>query len=164
MKSKLTPERIDYLRMHYPTKSNAEIAAAIGVDKSWVYTHARQLGLRKSNAYIHNLRVHVGGMSPTKGKIKLTDDIVRRRTQARLKKHKTDYARILFGLNQKTRMKVRLEPVAKRLQRRYLVSRGYLIDNVKMIAYWTSDTKRSFIIERRGSKWYDFQPKESKDE
>ena len=104
------------------------------------------------------MRVKTGGMTSTKGKILLTPEIIAKRVETRKKVMRNERARVLFGLEQKTKLKVGLEPKAKQGQRRYLLSRGYVIDEKERAAYWTAETQRSFIIEARPRQWYDFKP------
>ncbi len=74
--------------------------------------------------------------------------------------YKLEKARTLFGLPQKTRLRVKKQPLKKIQTRYYLRKRGYIIDDVAFVAYWTEDTRRAVKIEARPKlqRYYDFKP------
>lgn len=81
---------------------------------------------------------------------------VERSAESRRKTFKLERARKLFGLSQKTRMRVLREPRGKTLDRYYLKKRGYILDESELIAYWTPETRRSPRLEAGPRRWYRF--------
>lgn len=85
---------------------------------------------------------------------------VERFAESRRKTFREEKARALFGVPRKTRLRVVKEPRGKTCQRWYLKSRGYILDEANLIAYWTEDTRRATILEKRPRRWYWFRPME----
>ena len=95
-----------------------------------------------------------------------TPEIIAKRAETYKKTFRTEEIRYKWGLPQKT--KIRIAKVCRRAkdQRTNLVKRGYIIDDVKKIAYYTPWTHRSTRLERikRGEtkghfrSYYDFRP------
>jgi hypothetical protein len=69
-------------------------------------------------------------------------------------------ARALFGLEQKTRLRVKKQPLKKIQTRYYLRKRGYIIDDPAFVAYYDENTRRALKIEARPKqqRYYDFKP------
>ena len=86
---------------------------------------------------------------------------IRKATASREKTRKSERARAVFGLPQRTKLRVIPVPVAKMRLRCYLKSRGYILDEVERIAYYTEETKRGKRIEARQQPWYKFRPAEA---
>ena len=76
------------------------------------------------------------------------------------KTRREEKARALFGVPRKTRLRVVREPKGKTELRWYLKSRGYILDERELIAYWTEETRRATILEQRPRQWYRFRPLE----
>lgn len=85
---------------------------------------------------------------------------VERSAESRRKTFREEKARTLFGVPRKTRLRVVKEPRGKTCQRWYLKSRGYILDERELIAYWTPETRRATILEKRPRQWYRFRPLE----
>lgn len=85
---------------------------------------------------------------------------IERSAESRRKTFREEKARALFGVPRKTRLRVVKEPRGKTCQRWYLKSRGYILDERELIAYWTEDTRRAKILEKRPRQWYRFRPLE----
>lgn len=83
---------------------------------------------------------------------------VEKSAASRRKTFKLERARKLFGLPQQTKLRVMREPRGKTCHRWYLKKRGYILDEKELIAYWTEDTHRSMILEKRPRQWYRFKP------
>ena len=64
--------------------------------------------------------------------------------------------RVMRGLPQQTKLKIRSQPRQLILDRSYLKSRGYILDEEKMVAYWTNTTRRAPRIESRPVRYYSF--------
>ena len=69
-----------------------------------------------------------------------------------------DRVRHRIGFPQLTALKVTKQPHQKILDRSYLKKRGYILDENELIAYWTEDTRRATILEKRPRQWYRFKP------
>lgn len=82
----------------------------------------------------------------------------RKLSETRAKLWKSERARATFGLPQRTKLRVIPQPIAKCRLRWYLKSRGYIVDDVKRIAYYDENTKRGRRIEIKPQRWYRFEP------
>ena len=85
---------------------------------------------------------------------------IERSAESRRRTLREERARTLFGVPRKTGLRVVREPRGKTCQRWYLRKRGYIIDEANLIAYWTEDTRRATILEKRPRRWYWFRPME----
>ena len=85
---------------------------------------------------------------------------IRKATESREKTRKSERARAVFGLPQRTKLRVIPVPVAKIKLRCYLKKCGYIIDEKERIAYYTEETKRGKRIEAKQQPWYKFRPAE----
>ena len=75
----------------------------------------------------------------------------------RLKTIKSERARIVFGLPQRTNLKLVHQDPKRRYQRWYLKQRGYTLNEDRRIAYYDEDTRRSPKLEAT-STFYKFAP------
>ena len=66
--------------------------------------------------------------------------------------------RVRLGLPQLTKMKVSRQPKRQILDRSYLKRRGYVVDDSRMIAYWTPQTRRATKLEAMPKRYYEFKP------
>lgn len=67
-----------------------------------------------------------------------------------------DHARATFGLPQRTALRVKRQPRQKILDRAYLKGRGYILDEVNVVAYWTPETRRATKLEAGPRRYYKF--------
>ena len=65
--------------------------------------------------------------------------------------------RVRMGLPQLTKMKVTQQPRQQILDRCYLKRCGYILDESKMVAYWTPRTRRATRLEAQPVRHYRFQ-------
>lgn len=86
---------------------------------------------------------------------------IRKATASREKTRKSERARAVFGLPQRTKLRVIPVPTAKLKLRYYLKKCGYLLDEKERIAYYTEETKRGKRIEAKQQPWYKFRPAEN---
>jgi hypothetical protein len=84
----------------------------------------------------------------------------RKMRESRNKTIKTERARILFGLEQKTKLKLVAMDRKKVLFRYYVRRQGYLVDDDARVIYYTNTTKRGKRIEAKVQPWYTFRPHE----
>lgn len=64
--------------------------------------------------------------------------------------------RVMRGLPQQTKLKIRSQPRQLIVDRAYLKSRGYILDEEKKIAYWTDTTRRAKQLESKPVRYYSF--------
>ena len=83
---------------------------------------------------------------------------IRKSTYARKQTYKSERARAVWGFEQRTKMRVIRQPQAKIQLRYYLKKRGYIVDDVARIVYYTETTKRGKKIEAKRQPWYKFMP------
>ena len=70
--------------------------------------------------------------------------------------------RVRMGKPQLTKMRVTRQPHQKILDRSYLKKRGYILDEVNVIAYWTPETQRATRLEAGPRRFYKFAKWEEK--
>ena len=76
--------------------------------------------------------------------------------EGRRRTYLNEKMRVMRGLPQQTKLKIRSQPRQLILDRSYLKSRGYILDEEKMVAYWTNTTRRAPRIESRPVRYYSF--------
>lgn len=182
-RAKLTPRQEAWLRAHYMHTRNADIIARLGLTESSLHRLARALGLKKSAQFMHKAQAraaelakqsHVAnGTYPPKGyRIPRSEEFCfkpghkesERTKKARIEKSaesrrrtvKLERARILFGMEQQTRMKLIAGPRALCSLRGYLRKHGYEVPRGGHVAYYDENTRRCPKIEarRRGEPHY----------
>lgn len=157
--------KIDYLREHYHDTSNTDLAKTLCLSVYTVKSYCKKLRLRKDAEYISRLNRDRAIRCNNHERLN-TPKAVAKRTATRIRINESERRRIRWGLEQKTKTHFRLEPRGKYEQRKYLRSRGYIVDNDTLTAYYTESTTRCPRIEAipRGTKkgtiktWYDFKP------
>ena len=89
----------------------------------------------------------------------LTPEIIAKRVETYKKTMREERARVLFGLEQKTKMKVKKQPRQKCSKRAYLKKLGYILDEANVIAYYTPETIRAVRMEKQDRKktYYSFK-------
>ena len=110
----LTEEQILYVRLHFKDTTNQELADAIGASKSAVSSVQKRFGLTKTTEHNHNMGVKAGKASAKARDYKplgLTPEVIERRVESYLKTFRLERARVTFGLPQKTRIKVKKQPI-----------------------------------------------------
>ena len=146
----ISKETIRYIIVNYANMSQKELCAACNVSKSTVDRVAGKYHLRKSKEHNHEMGVKAGKASSIArgGKaLNITPEVIRKRAESYVKTLRTEEMRYRWGLERKTKIRIKTEPRRKREQRYNLIKRGYIIDETRLIAYWTKDTKRSVRLE-----------------
>jgi hypothetical protein len=184
----LTKQQEEYLQNNFHNTKNEELAATVGVSHSWLHRYARKNGLTKSVEFTTRCQLEAAKAAgihaeicgwPPKGyhipnseKYRFKKGVnslqrlgtekekqrIERSAESRRKTLKRERARYVFGLPQKTKLRVHRTDRDKILKRWYLKKRGYIIDENLRIAYWGKHTRRATLLEKRGIKWYDFKP------
>lgn len=162
---RLNEDMLSYLEENYPNTSNEQLAADTGVSVCTIRARATKHGWHKSREYISAKQREIAIRCNNGARIN-TKEAYAKREQTMRKIQEVERMRIRWGLEQKTKIHIRIEPRGKMLQRNRLVRLGYIIDEAKQIAYWTEETRRAKRLERipRGTKkgtikpFYEFRP------
>ena len=81
---------------------------------------------------------------------------IRNGAEKRKETFREDQCRRRWGLPQKTKLRVAQTPRQRLLDRSYLKKRGYILDEVNVIAYWTPETHRATRLEKMPRRFYKF--------
>ena len=81
---------------------------------------------------------------------------IRNGAEKRKETFREDQCRRRWGLPQKTKLRVAQTPRQRLLDRSYLKKRGYILDEVNVIAYWTPETQRATRLEKMPRRFYKF--------
>ena len=167
---KISQEIIDYVRRNFADKTGYELVAETGLSKSTINRIQARYKLRKSKAHLHDVGVRAGkasniargGDSPAC----YTPEAKAKRVATYKETLRKEEMRVKWGLTQKTKIRLRHGPKSKADQKSYLNKKGYVIDENKLIAYYTEETKRAKRLEKcpRGMRignmraYYSFKP------
>lgn len=180
---KWTDEHDSILKERFQTNYLHEIADELGFSRSTVQEHARQLGLRKNDARQRNSDVRefvmmeyenlsfkemakrTGLHHDTIGKIARKLGLRRTRhhwngniRKARIETIKSERRRVVFGLDQRTNLKVVCNK-QKLYLRQKMRQHGYIAAMGSNTIYYTDDTERHPIRERNGERLgFKFKP------
>ena len=144
---RLSDEKIEYLKNHYAETANDELAERLNISISCVRRYCTKLRLRKSKEFLAHINSERAIRCNNAAHIN-TPEAYAKRTETRRKLYEEERVRIKWGLPQLTKRHFTSEPRAKLLQRNRLIRLGYIVDNKKLIAYYTPETKRAVRIER----------------
>ena len=154
MKGKsISEEIVDYIRTHYADTTNKELVERLGISKTSLDRVQKRYGLKKSRSHLHAMGVKAGKASNIArggdSSACYTPEARAKRVESYKKAFHLEEIRYKWGLTPLTKIKIRKEPRPKRDQRNYLISKGYIIDEKNLIAYWTAETHRSKRLEQR---------------
>lgn len=179
----ITPEQEAWMRKHFKHTKNDEIVARFGWSHSTMHRVARELGLKKTPQFMHKCQAattaaakasHLrNGTYPPKGyRIPRSEEFqfkpghteskatkrkrIAKATVTRNQTIKEDKARIHWGFQQLTKMRLISQPKKAICLRHNLRKRGYIIDRGSMTAYYDENTDRSLKVEsrKRGDRDY----------
>jgi hypothetical protein len=183
----LTDKQQRWLIRHYKHTKNDDVMAKLGLKHSTLHRIVRELGLKKSAQFVRkcqaNATQHAHAANrrnnwPPKGYIipksreycfkpgesnlqRLGEAKNRQRVdKAHAKRNQTiacDRRRILFGLEQQTKMKLVASARCKIAYRHVLKKKGYVIARDGKTAYYTDTTNRSAVMERTAADKYRFR-------
>lgn len=162
----MTDEQLAFILEHFANMRNQDISDAIGLSRSAICRVQKTYGLRKSKEHNHNMGVKAGKASSAArgGKaLGITPEVVAKRVESYRRTFREERARAVFGLPQKTKIRVKKQPKRKCSQRSYLKSLGYILDEPNCVAYYTESTTRATRMERNWDKkrnYYKFRPYE----
>lgn len=160
----LTEEQVEYIRTHFATTTNPVLAKAVGVSVAAVCNVQKRFGLRKSKEHNSAMGRKAGvASSVARGGVALniTPEVIQKRVAKYRQTFREEKARWVFGIPQKTKIRVKQQPRRKCSQRSYLKKLGYILDERNNIAYYTDSTTRAVRMERNWDKkrnYYQFRP------
>lgn len=165
MKRRITDEQIAFVRRNFANMRNCDLAEQAGVSESTVCRIQSWYHLRKSAKH-NTLMGRKAGLASleARGGAQICDlftpEIIAKRVASFKETRRLECARVSFGLEQKTGLKVIRQPRPKRRQRCYLKQHGYIIDDKNLVAYWTDKTERCQIMEKgnRNRQYFKFKP------
>ena len=161
----LTSELLSYIAEQYPDRDNQDIADELGLSVFTIKARATKHGWKKSAAYLSAQRRDTALRCNNAERLNTPDAIIKRvATHSNI--YKSEVIRKKWGLEQKTKIHIRLEPREKLLQRNRLQRLGYIVDETNLTAYFTTGTHRAPRLEAipRGTtkgnihSYYDFRP------
>lgn len=175
----LTREQIEWLRANYANTTNAEIMAHLNISNAKLHQLARAYSLTKSNEFMDGWQKEITRRAratnarnnwPPKGYVipnsreycfkkgvtplmrlgpEKNAERIRKSREARNATIASERRRILFGLEQRTNMKLNGQFRPKANVRYQMRKLGYKIDNCGNTATITPQTRRSEHYERR---------------
>lgn len=157
----LTNDQIMFVRRNFANMTNQELADHLGVSKSSVSNVAARFCLHKSKEHDSKMGQRGGKAAWESGnfvQVIVTPEVIAKRVATYRNTFRQERARKTFGLPQRTKMKVARQPRKKCDHRAYLKRRGYILDEVNLIAYWTDNTRRSTRLEAKPKRFYTFKP------
>lgn len=174
MKRGLTNEQIEWLKRVYAFTPNKEICEKLGRSLGNVHVWARKFGLYKSQSHLNEMarRTAYGSRNPKafakagepyrfkKGENGYTrlspekqEDFKMKVAKARKELLKAERRRVLFGLPQKTKLKLYPEPTEMKRAKLTLRRRGYLKSpNNNKVYCIMPDTRRNIDYEEVARK------------
>jgi hypothetical protein len=187
----LTEDQKNWIVKHFKNTKNDVIIEKLGINHSSLHRFARLMGLKKTKQFQKKCQAHATSEArkanqrnnwPPKGyKIPRRDEFSykpgvtpeqrlgkkrnaeRIRTSAAKRREtlKAEKRRVLFGLEQKTKLKVVAAPHKKVSYRYVLKKRGYIVTRGSNVVYYDSNTSRSERAERTATEKYRFIIKEA---
>ncbi len=187
----LTDKQKAWITRHFKNTKNDVILQKLGISHSALHRFAQEQGLRKTKQFQSKCQLEAskaaretnkrnnwppkGYQIPRKdvacfkagvtcemrlGKRKNRQRIIKS-AASRRKTVAAEKRRVLFGLDQKTKLKVVNGGHKKSAYRYVLKQRGYVISRGGNTAYYTAETKRSETVERNAYERYriDFKMK-----
>ncbi len=150
-------EMDNWLREHYHEyTSDITIAGILGVTPKTVTKHARKLGLQRSRADRYK---RLGETTHRRWKEWKTScdpavmdryNLFRQRMSSSLRTtRRLECMREKYGLPRRTKLVVTRQNSRVKKVKERLRQRGYILDEARMVAYYTDQTRRSSLSERR---------------
>lgn len=191
VKRGVPPEAEEWIIRHYKHTKNDEIKERWNISDGSLHRFARKHGLKKTaqfrrkcqtaakeaasmSHFMHRTWPKKGYVIPRSEEFRFKPGHKETRTQEQKEKAAAtrresiaeDRRRILFGLPQKTKVKLTKQPKKKICQRHYLRKCGYIVERGSSVAYYTPETRRVMTYENRkpGDKdyqYFDFRPYET---
>lgn len=187
----LTEKQQKWILLHFKNTKNDEIMLKLGISHSMLHRFARENGLTKTKQFQSKCQLEAAKKGreankrnnwPPKGyRIpkseenyfksgitprerlgnKKNKERIRKSVESRSKTVKAEKRRVLFGLEQKTKLKVVAAPHSKASYRYTLKKRGYLVERGGKIILYNENTNRSAASERTAIDKYRFVLKQA---
>lgn len=171
-----TDERIVVLQQYYNVESNEKVAERLGISTRTLTRKAKELGLRKSRAITKSTglddvvrELHPDhSISEIAREVRTSTRTIQRivnrlrlsrtkeqdsqlRSRIRTKLLKSERARIVFGLDQRTNIKLVTNPSKIRLRTK-LKGEGYIVFRGNATIFYPMELKRHLIQEQNGKE------------
>lgn len=188
--SKLTDKQKSWIIKHFKNTKNDVILEKFNITHSALHRFARENGLKKTKQFQRKCQLNASAMAnvvnrrnnwPPKGykipkseeyRFKTGESLVKKlgkkKNQERIIKSaasrrntvRAEKRRVLFGFDQKTKLKVVAAPPGKNAFRYVLKKRGYLVERGSPIVYFDDRTNRSTATEQTANSKYSFTIKQ----
>lgn len=186
----LTAQQKQWIVDHFSDTKNDVILQTLGISHSSLHRFAREAGLKKTpefqeqcqlNASRHARRKNMINNWPPKGYIiprseefqykpgispsmrlgeEKNRERIKRSAESRAKTFASERRRVLFGLPQRTKLKVVATHRNKAAYRYTLKKRGYIVSHAARTIFYDDNTNRSPVVERTATQRYHFEIKE----
>jgi len=178
----LTPEQEKWITAHFKNTKNDTIMQKLNISQSSLHRFARETGLKKTKQFqkkcqlaaaakAHQVNIannwppkgyiiprseqnrFQAGQSPVQRMGKKKNKIrIERMVKTRNKTIAAEKRRVLFGFDQKTKLKVVAATHAKNGFRHLLKKRGYVVERAAYTIYYTETTNRNPKTETTATK------------
>jgi len=182
----LSDKQKKWLIAHFKNTKNDDIILRLSITHSSLHRFARKMGLKKTSQFVHKCQAATTEAArianknnnwPPKGyKIPRSEENrfkpgvsyrqkfgtnkdrkrINKIHQSRNKTIALDRIRIKWGLEQKTKLKLIVQPRSKVNYRHNFKKRGYIVDRDAKTIYYNQNTNRSLIAEKRASHKFRF--------
>lgn len=177
----LTPKQEAWFIKHFKHTPNAEVCKKLGISLSTMHRIKRELGLKKTPQFMKKWsdigaklarEVNKANNWPPKdyiipntnrfkkgesNKDRLTPkryaEMQEKRRLSWIANRKKDYARFVWGLEQKTRHRFIVQSSSKLNYRSNMKKKGYIVNLEHNVFFYTSEEMRHPIAEKNGSKY-----------
>lgn len=174
----LTEKKQKWIITHFKNTKNDEIMRKFGISHSALHRFAREHGLKKTKQFQKKCQAatteaarlankrnnwppkgyvipkseehrYKSGITPEKrlGN-KRNRERIRKSAESRKKTYAAEKRRVLFGLEQRTKLKVVVSPKAKISCRYNLKRHGYIVTRGAREVFYDTNTNRSSILEK----------------
>ena len=141
-----SPDELVFLETNYPNCDNGELAETLNVSVYTVMSRAGKNGWYKTSGFMSFSRSRIAREHNNADRLN-TPEAFRKRVETLRKQIVLDKSRIRFGLGPKSNRHYRTEPKARLLQRNRLQRLGYIVDEEKLVAYYSENTRRCIRLE-----------------
>lgn len=141
-----TEENLKYFIEHYAETSNAELAERFGCKVSTIQKRAYFLGLHKTD--------EVRAKNAEKARLYTkTEEAKAKQARGWKKAYEADKRRLLFGMEQKTKIRVGEQKTKTSLKANMKFKNGYFtLTRMSNTLYWNENTRRSTYREQRAKE------------
>jgi len=183
----LTDKQKSWITKHFKNTKNDIILEKLKISHSALHRFAKENGLTKTKQFQKSCQLNATKFAreankknnwPPKGYVipkseenrfkagvtnqmrlgaKKNKERIEKSAASRRKTVAAEKRRVLFGLEQKTKLKVIRAPHNKIAYRNYLRRRGYVVDRAGVEIYYTEHTSRSEKVEKTAFEKYRFK-------